>query len=69
MAPPTTTDTPPAELAQDLHDILGPFTGDFPELLWKRGREVDPELTVEELLHIVALIAPKPPRAAQQASF
>lgn len=60
LAPPTTTfDTPPATLAQDLHSILGPFTGDFPDLLWKRGREVVTDLTGPELLHIVALMAPK----------
>ncbi|HWU39803.1 MAG TPA: hypothetical protein VN203_19310, partial [Candidatus Acidoferrum sp.] len=56
---PATTDVVPPELARELHAILGPFTGDFPHLLWKRGREVDPRLSVDELLHIVALMAPK----------
>ena len=57
--PSTTPDSVPAGLTRELHAILGPFTADFPQLLWQRGREAAPDLTPDELLHTVALMAPK----------
>jgi hypothetical protein len=55
----TVTAAAPLELARRLHDLLGPFTEDVPQTLWQKGREVDPELSVDELLHVVSLMAPK----------
>jgi hypothetical protein len=57
--PAATANSAPQELARELHNVLGPFTGDLPQLLWDRGREVDPNLTAEELVHVVTAMAPK----------